>query len=582
MSDTGRQRRLAAIVCMDVVGYSRLMGADEEGTLATLKRHEREVVVPNVSGHHGRVVKTTGDGFLLEFSSAVEAVRCALAIQAEMASRNAGAQEGRRIEFRIGVNLGDLIADGDDVYGDGVNIAARLESLADPGSIVLSEDVFRHVSAKVAAVFEDIGPKELKNIAQPVRAYALRMKGATAVPSPPVPDRPSVAVLPFDNLTGDAAQDYLVDGMVEEITAALSRVKPLFVIARNSAFTYKGRAVRIDQIGRELGVRYVVEGSVRKAGPRLRVTAQLIEAETDHHVWADRFDGTVEDVFDLYDQITERLVGAMHPSIQLAEIERARRKRPESLDAYDYVMQAMPHVWALQHADNAKAMALLKGAIERDPNYPMALALMAWCHAQQVTYMWSSDFRASIETALQLAQQAADFSADDPLVLTVLSITQTFAHRYDIATSLLERALALDPNLPLAWNRSGWVHAYEARSDIAIRHFEKAVRLSPHDPMNFNCHFGIGLAHFAAARYADAVAWTRRGLAERPSAVWVYRSYAAALAHAGRLDEARAAVAILRGAYPGITIATVRATSPTSVEIRERIIDGLREAGLPE
>ena len=582
MSDTGRQRRLAAIVCMDVVGYSRLMGADEEGTLATLKRHEREVVVPNVSGHHGRVVKTTGDGFLLEFSSAVEAVRCALAIQAEMASRNAGADEGRRIEFRIGVNLGDLIADGDDVYGDGVNIAARLEPLADAGAIVLSEDVYRHVGTKVAAVFEDIGPKALKNIAQPVRAYAVRAKGATAVPLPPVPDPPSVAVLPFDNLTGDAAQDYLVDGMVEEITAALSRVKPLFVIARNSAFTYKGRSVRIDQIGRELGVRYVVEGSVRKAGPRLRVTAQLIEAETDRHVWADRFDGAVEDVFDLYDQITERLVGAMHPSIQLAEIERARRKRPESLDAYDYVMQAMPHVWALQHADNAKAMTLLKAAIERDPNYPMALALMAWCHAQQVTYMWSSDFRASIETALQLAQQAADFSADDPLVLTVLSITQTFAHRYDIAASLLERALALDPNLPLAWNRSGWVHAYEARSDIAIRHFEKAVRLSPHDPMNFNCHFGIGLAHFAAARYDDAIAWIQRGLAERPSAVWVYRSYAAALAHAGRLDEARAAVATLRGAYPGITIAMARATSPTSVEIRERILDGLREAGLPE
>lgn len=582
MTSTGPQRRLAAIVCLDVAGYSRLMGADEEGTLAALKRHEREVIVPKVGVHHGRVIKTTGDGFLLEFSSAVEAVRCALAIQAEMADRNAAVDDGRRLEFRIGVNLGDLIADGDDIYGDGVNIAARLEQLAEAGSIILSEDVFRHVGGKVDAVFKDLGPRTLKNIAQPVRAYAVRAGGAPAVPSLAVPDRPSVAVLPFDNLTGEAAQDYLVDGMVEEITAALSRVKPLFVIARNSAFTYKGRPVRIDQIGRELGVRYVVEGSVRKSGPRLRVTAQLIEAESDHHVWADRFDGSIEDVFDLYDQITERLVGAMHPSIQLAEIERARRKRPESLDAYDYVMQAMPHVWALQRADNTKALALLGAAIERDPNYPMALALLAWCHAQQATYMWGTDFQASIGTALQLARQAADISGDDPLVLTVLSVTQTFAHRYDIASSLIERALALDPNLPLAWNRSGWLHAYQSQSDIAISHFEKAMRLSPHDPMTFNCRFGVGLAHFAAERYADAVAWIEGGLAERPSAVWVYRSYAASLAHLGRLEAAREAVATLRREYPGITLATVRAASPVSSAILERIVDGLRKAGFSE
>jgi adenylate cyclase len=582
MTNAGPQRRLAAIVCIDVAGYSRLMGADEEGTLAAFKRHERELVVPAVGAHRGRIIKTTGDGFLLEFGSAVEAVRCALAIQAGMLSRNSGVGSDRRIEFRTGINLGDVIVDGDDVYGDGVNIAARLEQIAEPNSIVVSEDIYRQVSGKVAAEFGNLGPKKLKNIDQPVRAYVIGAAGTPAAPHLALPDMPSVAVLPFDNLTGEPAQEYLVDGMVEEITAALSRIKPLFVIARNSAFTYKGRPVRIDQVGRELGVRYVVEGSVRKAGPRLRVTAQLIEAESDHHVWADRFDGAVEDVFDLYDQITERLVGAMHPSIQLAEIERARRKRPESLDAYDYVMQAMPHVWALQRADNAKAMMLLEAAIERDPNYPMALALMAWCHAQQVTYIWTTDFQASIETALRLARQAADISADDPLVLTVLSITQTFAHRYDIATSLIERALALDPNLPLAWNRSGWVHAYQGRSDIAISHFGKAMRLSPHDPMNFNCHFGIGVAHFAAERYADAVASIERGLAERPSALWVYRTYSAALAHSGRLEEAREAVATLRREYPGITLATVRASSPTTRTMLERIVDGLRKAGFPE
>lgn len=582
MTNAGPQRRLAAIVCIDVAGYSRLMGADEEGTLAALKQHERELVLPKIAAHHGRVIKTTGDGYLLEFPSAVEAVRCAVAIQEGMSARNAGVAAGRRLEFRAGINLGDVMVDGDDVYGEGVNIAARLEQIAEPNAIVVSQDVHRQVSGRVPAAFRDMGAQTLKNIAQPVHAYAVRP--ASVAPAPPLslPETPSVAVLPFDNLTGDPAQDYLVDGMVEEITAALSRMKPLFVIARNSAFTYKGRPVRVDQIGRELGVRYVVEGSVRKAGPRLRVTAQLIEAETDHHVWADRFDGSIEDVFDLYDQITERLVGAMHPSIQLAEIERARRKRPESLDAYDYVMQAMPHVWALLRADNAKAMTLLAAAIERDPNYPMALALLAWCHAQQVTYIWSSDFQASIDTALRLARQAVDISGDDPLVLTVLSITQTFAHRYDIASSLLERALALDPNLPLAWNRSGWVQAYQGRSDLAIGHFEKAMRLSPHDPMNFNCYFGIGLAYFAAARYADAVASIERGIAERPGAVWVYRTYSAALAHSGRLDDAREAVATLRREYPGITLATVRASSPTNRAILERIIDGLRKAGLPE
>lgn len=576
------QRRLAAIVSMDVAGYSRLMEADEEGTLAALKHHERELIVPKVAEHRGRVIKTTGDGFLLEFPSAVDAIKCALAIQTGMSARNAAVAAGRRMDLRTGINLGDVIVDGGDVYGDGVNIAARLEQIADPGAIVLSEDVYRQVGGKVAAAFRDLGPRTLKNIAQPVHAYAAGAAGTSAAPPLPVPDKPSVAVLPFDNLTGDAGQDYLVDGMVEEIIAALSLVKSFFVIARNSTFTYKGRPVRTDQVGRELGVRYVVEGSVRKSGLRLRVTAQLIEAESGHHVWVDRFDGAVEDVFDLYDQIAEHLVGAMHPSIQLAEIERARRKRPESLDAYDYVMQALPHVWALQRADNAKALDLLAAALERDPNYPMALALLAWCHAQQVPYMWSPDFQASIGTALRLARQAADISSDDPLVLTVLSITQSFAHRNDIAASLVERALSLDPNLPLAWNRSGWIQTYLGRSDVAIGQFEKAMRLSPHDPMNFNCRFGIGAAHFAAERYADAVGWIERGLAERPGAFWIYRTLAAALAHLGRLEAAREAVATLRREYPDITVAAIRVASPWPSTILERQLDGLRKAGLVE
>ncbi len=332
------ERRLAAILAADVAGYSRLTGLDEEGTHARLQDHLRSLVDPKIAEHRGRVVKTTGDGLLAEFNSVVDALRCALDIQRGMADRNAEVPHEKRIEFRIGINVGDIIIDRGDIFGDGVNVAARLESVAEPGGICISEDAYRQVRSKLEFTSEDIGEHKLKNIAQPVRAYRVKPSGATANTRPtlPLPDKPSIAVLPFQNMSGDPEQDYFADGMVDEIITALSRFRRLFVIARNSSFTYKGRAVDVKQVGRELGVRYVLEGSVRKAANRVRIMGQLIDALTGAHLWADRFESTLEDIFDLQDRVTTSVVGAIAPKMEQAEIERAKRKPTESLDAYDY------------------------------------------------------------------------------------------------------------------------------------------------------------------------------------------------------------------------------------------------------
>ncbi len=573
-------RRLAALLAADVVGYSRLMEADETGTLAALKQVRAELIDPKIAEHQGRIVKTAGDGMLVEFGSAVEAVLCAIEVQRQMTARNAEIAAARRFEFRIGINLGDVIVEADDVNGDGVNIAARLEQAAPPGGVVVSEDVYRQVIGKVPAPLEDLGQLALKNLSRPLGAYLVRPEGAQGAPRRlPLPDKPSLAVLPFDNLTGDPEQEHLVDGMVEEIIAALSRVKSFFVIARNSTFTYKGKAVRVDQVGRELGVRYVVEGSVRMAGNRIRLTAQLIEAESGRHVWAGNFEGMLDDVFALQDRITEQVVGALHPSIRLAEIERARRKRPENLDAYDYTMRALPHVWALQRDDNAKATDLLEHAIARDPEYPMALALAAWCQAQQITYLWSADIEASKERALRYAERAARADDADPLVLTLLATAQMLVHRLDEAESQLARALAIDPNLAWGWNRSGWLHVYRGEPETAIEHFERAIRLSPLDSMNFNCCFGIGAAHFVATRDEEAVSWIKKGIAERPGAIWVFRLLVATYGNLGRIDEARPYVDALRREYPRITLADVAKATPL---FSDRYLAGLKKVGWPE
>jgi TolB-like protein len=366
------ERRLMAILAADVAGYSRLVSADEEGTLAQWKAHCRDLIDPKIKEHSGRIVRVTGDGLLVEFASVIAAVRCAVEVQRAMVERNTDVPQEKRIEFRMGINVGDIIIDGTDMWGDGVNVAARLEALSEPGGICVSGRVQEDVHGRLDIAFEDIGERQLKNIARPVRVYRVRLNGIAKEPAPALPNKPSIAVLPFNNMSGDPEQEYFADGVVEEIITALSRMRWLFVIARNSSFTYKGRAVDVKQVGRELGVRYVLEGSVRKAANRVRITAQLIVAVTGAHLWADRFEGALDDIFDLQDQVTASVVGAIAPKLEQAEVERAKHKPTESLDAYDYFLRGVAslHLWTRE--GNTEALRLFNRAIEIDSRRHMA------------------------------------------------------------------------------------------------------------------------------------------------------------------------------------------------------------------
>jgi adenylate cyclase len=384
------QRRLTAIVSADVAGYSRLMGRDESGTLAALKAVRQEVVDPAIAMHGGRIVKTTGDGLLLEFPSVVNAVRCAVEVQTAMASKRVDVPDDRRIAFRIGINLGDIIVEGDDIFGDGVNVAARLQEIATAGGICISSRVYEDVRDRLDTAFDDGGVQTLKNIARPVQVWRWQ-PGKTAWPEPtppstplPLPDKPSIAVLPFQNMSGDPEQDYFVDGLVEDIITALSRISWFFVIARNSSFTYKGRAVDVRQVGRELGVRYVVEGSVRKAGNKLRISGQLVDTASGNHIWADRFDGTLEDVFDLQDKITSNVAGAIEPRVQQAEIRRAQAKLTDSLSAYDLLLRALACVQEAKGESINEALRLTEQAIVADRQFSSAYGVKAICHVQRM------------------------------------------------------------------------------------------------------------------------------------------------------------------------------------------------------
>jgi adenylate cyclase len=397
-----------------------------------------------------------------------------------------------------------------------------------------------------------------------------------------LPDKPSIVVLPFDNMSAEAGQDYLADGIVEAITAALSCIRSFFVIARSSAFTYKGRATNARDVGRELGVAYLLEGSVQKAGTRLRIIVQLIETEGGAHVWSSRFDGAIDDFFDLEDRITEQVAGALQPSIRIAEIERSRRKRPQDLGSYDYTMRAMPHVWALEKEESGKALALLEKALAIDPEYPLALSLAGWCHAQRSVYNWADDIAESQAMARSLAERAAEMSGDDPVILAVLGAVHTFVRNHGTARVLLERAVAVDPNAAWAWTRLGWLENYADQPQKAIGNFERALRLSPIDPMNFNNYVGIGSAHQIAEEYDRAAAFYRRALAERPNASWIYRNLAASLSGAGRVEEAKQAFADLMRSYPDLTVSKFKRAMVFSPAALNRMAENLRKLGLPD
>src|SRR5215468_9584709 len=479
-------RRLAAILAADIAGYSALMGADEAGTVRDLKAHQA-AVFPIIAEHGGRIIDTAGDGILAEFSSVVNAVECAVAIQRTMAQRNAGIAETRRMHFRIGINQGDVVFDDARVYGDGVNIAARLETIAEAGGICISRKVYVEITGKLRLAFVDLGEHHLKNIAQPVRVYRisderLATPQVSVKPTLVLPDKPSIAVLPFTNMSGDPEQEYFADGMVEEIITALSRIRWLFVIARNSSFTYKGRAVDVKQVGRELGVLYVLEGSVRKAGNRVRITAQLLDATTAAHLWADHFDGMLEDIFQLQDNVASSVAGVIEPTLQAAEHRRSIQRPTNDLTAYDLFLQARVALYSGNREGAIRALELAGRALERDPDYGSALAVAARCHSNMYASGWTNDLEATRKEGIKVARRALRVAGDDPFILG--NAAYALAHfGEDLATAmaLVDHSLQLNPSFARGWLLSGWLRLWAGQYDLAIEHIETAIRLNPRE-----------------------------------------------------------------------------------------------------
>jgi len=593
MAEARVERRLAAILAADIVGYSRLMGADEVGTLAALKTHRREIVDPTIATHHGRIVKTTGDGMLVEFASAVDAVTCAVVVQEKMAERTAEGT-GPRIQFRVGINIGDIIIDGDDIFGDGVNLAARVENECEPGGVYLSDDAYRQVRGKTSFIFDDLGEKSLKNIDQSVRLYAVRSAAFSTEASAkapaeankplPLPDKPSIAVLPFQNMSSDPEQEYFADGMVEEIITALSQFKWLFVIARNSSFTYKGKAVDIKQVGRELGVRYVLEGSVRKASGKVRITGQLIDAVTGAHIWADRIEGGLEDVFELQDCVTASVVGAIAPPLEHAEIERAKRKPTENLDAYDYYLRGMASLYRWTKEDVTEALRLFYKAIELDPEFASAYGMGAWCYHWRRVNGWTADLGQEIAEVTRLAGRAAELGKEDAVALSYGGLALGHASgEVEAGAAMVDRALALNPNLAAASYANGVLSMLAGDREAAIKHLERAMRLSPLDPLTFFMLSYAAIAHFLAGRYDEAWPLAERACREQQNFMFSLRIAAASNAFAGRLGEARRWIGRALQLDPNLRISNLKdRIGPMRPEDFAKYVDALRKAGLPE
>jgi adenylate cyclase len=596
LSDERVERRLAAVLAADIAEYSRLMGADEEGTLARLKAVRKGIVDPAITSHRGHIVKTTGDGMLVEFASAVDAVRHAVEVQRCMAQQNAAVPQNQRIEFRIGIHVGDVIFDDNDIFGDGVNIAARLEGIAEPGGVCISDDAYRQVRGKVEIACDDLGPQPLKNIAEPMRAWRVRLTGQTpsAVRSGsavsqsqalPLPDKPSIAVLPFQNMSGDPEQEYFADGMVEDITTGLSRSKSLFVIARTSSFTYKGKAVDIKQVGRELGVRYVLEGSVRKSGNRVRITGQLVDAATGNHIWADRYESTLEDIFDLQDRVTMSVIGAIAPHLERAEIARAQRKPTESLQAYDYYLRALASFYRFSTREaNMEAFKLTQTANNLDPDFAAPFALGADCLVQRWGFGWSSGSAEDVTEARRLARRAIELDKDDPTVLALAGMALgLFVGEVEEGAALLSRAISLDPNLALARIWNGFVQLFLGDGDAAIEQFQIGLRMSPLDPRIFMAQHGMATAHFLAGRYEDGLLWAKIAVQQNPNYVGAHRTLMACHAMAGRLEEARQAWALARQIDPNQRISTAmnRLHFRRSKDL-QLFAEAFRIAGMPE
>jgi adenylate cyclase len=575
------QRRLAAILAADVVGYSALMQRAEEATYAEFEWLKRELIEPSLSRHEGRLIKTTGDGALVEFASPLAAIRCAVEIQDHLAAGSSP------LRLRVGLNLGDVIVGQDgDLYGDGINIAVRLEGIADPGGILISEKVYSEVEGKLDVDFEDRGEQQLKNISKPVRAYAVRAGAHSALTerltaAPPLPDKPSIAVLPFENMSGDSEQEYFADGMVEEIITALSRFHWLFVIARNSSFTFKGRAVNVKEVGRQLGVRYVLEGSVRKASGKVRITGQLIDAITGAHIWADRFERDLTDVFALQDEVTVAVVSAIEPKLLQTEIAIATRRRPENLTAYDFYLRAIQQSYLTTREGLAEALRLARRALELDPRFGFVAALAGLCHMQNVLWGYAIDPEFDRKEAVRLLRLALSLDDGDPDTLSRAALISAFmVGDCESAIEMADRAVALNPNSYSAWLHRGWVYRIAGLPEEAIRSFERAVRMSPVDPVLYGTFTGMGYALIELGRFDEAILAGKKAQRQNPAWSATCRCLAAAFAHLGRDAEAREAAARVLEFDPAFTISAWIARGGQSNA--KLLIEGLRKAGLPE
>jgi len=579
-------RRLAAILAADVGGYSRLIGADEGGTLQTFKTIREEVFDPKITAHHGRLVKTTGDGFLVEFSSVVDALHCATEVQAQMAERNATVSTDKRIDFRIGINVGDIIVEDGDIFGDGVNVAVRLESLAKLGGVCVSARVQEDAAGKLNLCFDDMGEQQLKNIAGPVRVYRVRdvatakAQSAPELPALPLPDKPSIAVLPFANMSADPEQGFFADGITEDIITALSRYPSLFVIARNSCFTYKGRAVDVKQVGHELGVRYLLEGSLRKAGNRIRVTGQLVEAETGKHVWAERYDRDLADIFALQDEITGTVTIAIAPAITEAERKRAMRKPPGSLDAWTAYQRGLWHVFKFSREDDALAQEYFQQAIDLDPTFAGGYKGLSAAYMNAAALLQTRSQAEAYSSAEALARQAIAFDGTDAEAHSTLAAAMLCHGDYEGALAEAEIALAMSPNLALAHGALGEILIHSGRLKEGLAAVQTSIRLDPRDPkltIRFN-NLAVGL--YLSGEYGAAAEAARRAVRSNPEYPLPYRWLAAALGQLGRTVEAKEALEKAVAIAPATFDMYVRQRVPWHrPEDYAHMLEGLRKAG---
>jgi adenylate cyclase len=586
------ERRLAAILAADVVGYSRLMERDEEGTLAALKALRSELIDPTIAEHKGRIVKLMGDGVLMEFASVVDAVRCAVAIQRAMHSRGVDVSADRSIVFRIGINLGDVIVEGDDLYGDGVNIAARLEALAEPGGIYVSEVVHQSIGSKLDLDFEDLGEHQVKNIARAVHVYRVRFVNETAEPARPeagaearlaIPHKPSIAVLPFTNMSGDPDQEFFSDGITEDIITALSKIRWFFVIARNTTFTYKGQAIDVKRVANELGVRYVLEGSVRKAGNRVRITAQLIDAGTGNHVWAERYDRDLSDIFALQDEMTQTIVGAIEPELSSVERERARRKPPGNLDAWSCYQRGLWHLYRFTKTDNDEAEQMFQRAAELDPDFSGAFMGLAIVRYWNVLFGHAESAEETLADAFTAARTAISLDDKDAMAHWALGRVYTQMGESEAAVAELETTLAINPSFAHAYYSLGWALLLAGRVEEALLHIDQALRLNPHDPSLWTFLTGRAMALQFLGRSVEAADDARRA-ARHPSANFLApAALASTLGHLGEIDEARVALEQAYGLRPDFSVSLMdRLFNFRNETVRGCFLNGLRKAGLPD